>query len=480
MKIASILLMVIYILTFLTGIAVIFIEHKDPTATLAWLLMLYTLPGLGLILYLLLSQNISRYRIKLSNFDNYTDTEGISSQREEIADGSFAYINQEAAKWRQLIRQNQSCGACYLTQDNKTEIIVKPEDMFGRLCEDLENAKHTINIEYYIIKSDSTGERILDILEKKAVSGVRIRLLLDDVGCRRLNKRRIRKLRRLGVKVVFFFPAILFRFNLRLNYRNHRKIAVIDNKTAYIGGFNIGDEYAGLSEKFGAWRDTHLRIEGGAVEDIEARFVLDWKFASKEDYKIARKMYNNPVEPGNSGIQIVSSGPDNREQEIKLAFLRMITGAKRRIYLQTPYFVPDQSIYEALKTAALAGLDVRVMIPSMPDHPFVYWVSYFNAGHLLDYGVKVYTYQPGFLHSKMITVDEEVSSIGSANLDIRSFKLNFECNAVVYDKEIARQLEDAFDADIQLSERLTKEKYAARPRSVRFKESVSRLISDIL
>ena len=237
--------------------------------------------------------------------------------------------------------------------------------------------------------------------------------------------------------------------------------------------------FPGDSGRFKGWRDTHLRITGSCVYDIDTRFIMDWNFASGREINPEYSDYPS-ISRGRSGVQIISSGPESNETEIKFAYLRMINSAKRSIYIQTPYMVPDESIFEALKTASLAGVDVRIMIPPMPDHPFVYWVTYQNVGELARYGAKIYIYNKGFVHAKTITVDDEAASVGSANFDIRSFELNFECNAFVYDREFAMELRHAFEEDIKDSQRLTAEMYESRSKWIKIKESVSRLLTDIL
>jgi cardiolipin synthase len=283
-----------------------------------------------------------------------------------------------------------------------------------------------------------------------------------------------------GGRHAFFFPPKFKYLNMKLNYRNHRKIVVIDGEIGYIGGFNIGREYLGQKKKFGYWRDTHLKVLGSGVHDINARFILDWRFASKEKIVLAEAFYSDVISVGITGIQIVSSGPDTQKEEVKRCYMKMITSARKNIYIQTPYFVPDASIRESLKMAALAGVDVRIMIPCMPDHMFVYWATYSYVGELLNSGVRVFIYDNGFMHAKTIVVDGEVASIGSANFDMRSFKLNFEANAIIYDSEEAYKLEAIFENDISHCRELTKALYRKRSIVIKFKESIARLLSDLL
>jgi cardiolipin synthase len=302
---------------------------------------------------------------------------------------------------------------------------------------------------------------------------------VDALG-NRLHNSDLEPLIAAGGKVEKFFPSSLSFINLRLNYRNHRKLAIIDGQIGFIGGFNVGNEYISLKKKMGYWRDTHLKIRGTAVHDMQTRFLLDWQTASSEKIEQYSEYYPSPEICGTSGIQIVSCGPDSPQQEIKQGYIKMINSAKNCVSIHTPYFIPDDSIQEALKIAALSGVDVKIMIPNKPDHIFVYWATYSFIGDLLNAGVRAFIYNKGFLHSKSIVVDQKISSVGTANFDIRSFKLNFEVNAFIYDVDIAQKLHQAFEQDLEFCEELTLEKYLNRPRIIKFKESISRLLTPVL
>ncbi|MUV37474.1 Cardiolipin synthase [Lentibacillus sp. JNUCC-1] len=267
--------------------------------------------------------------------------------------------------------------------------------------------------------------------------------------------------------------------NFKINYRNHRKLAIIDGQIGYIGGFNIGDEYLGESRKFGYWRDTHLRLSGDAVRNMQTRFILDWNQASRNHIGYEERFYN--AEPqGNVGVQIVSSGPDSEWEQIKYGYIKMILLAKEYVYIQTPYYIPDESLRDALRIAVLSGVKIKIMIPNKPDHPFVYWATLSYIGDLLSAGAEVYIYQGGFLHAKTIVVDGKLASVGTANIDVRSFRLNFEVNAFLYDTAIAQELVEAFEKDVHKSTQMTKLLYQKRSLGIRFKESISRLLSPIL
>ena len=471
---------VIYILNFLVALLIIFVERKRPSATVAWIMILFVLPGAGLVFYIIFSQLLARYRLhSLSSYMHMKDNPYLLEQKSRMREGSFHFANAQTAAWSPLIRFNQEYAASYLTQDNDIQVFSDGKKAFESMFEDLKNAKRSINMEFFIMKPDYIGLEFIKILTKKAKEGLKVRLLLDAMGSRKMRSRHFKDLKAAGGEVVFFFPARIFKLDLKLNYRNHRKLLVIDNETAYIGGLNAAKEYAGDSRRFGGWRDTHLRVRGGSVFDIDSRFIMDWNFANGQEVSINVADYPTGVR-GKSAVQIVSCGPERDETEIKFTYLKMINSAKHSVYIQSPYMVPDESIFEALKTAALTGVDVRIMIPRLPDHPFVYWVTYQNVGALASYGAKIYIYQPGFLHAKTIVVDDEAASVGSANFDIRSFELNFECNAVIYDREKAMELRHLFENDIKDSIRLTPEDYAQRSSWIKIKESISRLLTDIL
>ncbi|MCL1808600.1 MAG: cardiolipin synthase [Clostridiales bacterium] len=465
----------------LIALAIIFLERKNPTASLAWIMILFLLPGIGLVLYIFLSQNISRQKMfRLTKYEEDAIDGALASQIKEIGDNEFDFTTVEAKRWKDMIKLNQTYAKAFLTQDNRLFIMTDGAHMFDCLIDDIRNAKRSINIMFFIVKNDYVGRKLIEELTKKAKEGIETRLLIDAMGSRQISSFDLAGFKRAGGKCAFFFPPKIKYLNMKLNYRNHRKIAVIDGELGYIGGFNIGKEYLGQKKRFGYWRDTHLKVLGSGVQDINARFLLDWRFASKENVVLSEAYYSEVISVGISGLQIVSSGPDSQREEIKRCYMKMITSARKTVFIQTPYFVPDASILESLKMAALAGVDVRIMIPCKPDHMFVYWATYSYVGELLNSGVRVFIYENGFLHAKTVVVDGEIASIGSANFDMRSFKLNFEANAVIYDAAEAYKLEAVFESDMLRSRELTRTAYRKRSILIRFKESISRLLSDLL
>ena len=349
------------------------------------------------------------------------------------------------------------------------------------MIEDIKHAERYIYLQYYIIKKDILFERIVKELIKKVEEGVEVRILYDAMGCRTVRKSYWKSLRKQGIQILEFFPAPLRRLHVRVNYRNHRKIAVIDGKVGYVGGYNIGKEYIDLNKRFGHWRDTHLRIDGSAVCETELRFLLDWNFSSDEEtFEKACYFSQKYRGPGASCVQIVTSGPDEETQNIRDNYLRLIEKAKKSIYIQTPYFIPDESILNALIIAAKSGVEVNVMIPCMPDHIFVYWATYSYIGQLVVEGANCYIYEGGFLHAKGLIVDERCYCYGTANFDIRSFCLDFEINAMVFDKKEAKKMVRIFQDDLIHCKKLTEKEYENRGLWIRFKEQISRLLSPLL
>lgn len=477
----------IHIINFLSIINLIFREKRSTEATVAWVLVLLTAPAIGCILYISFGRGISKnnmFKIKETEDkilkENIIDTQIKLDRNDNLEPNLIEYKDMIYA----LANSNNS----HFTTNNDVELFPEPNDFFESLLDELKKAKHHINIQFYIFKDDEIGNKIIDILIDKVQNGVEVRLLYDAVGSRLLSDKSIHKLKKAGVKVGAFFPSFMKIINFNLNYRNHRKIVVIDSKVGFIGGNNIGDEYLGKDPKFGYWRDTHLKITGDSVKDLNIRFILDWRYTTKEDLDLDKYFENKTVRLSNSdackniGMQIVSSGPDSTElDEIKYGYIKMIQKAKKYIYIQTPYFILDKTLTDALKIACFSGVDVRIMIPSKPDHPFVYWASSSYAGELLKYGAKLFNYDHNaFLHAKTIVVDDCVCSIGTANFDIRSFELNFEINAFMYSSQVAKKQRAIFENDILKSKEITLDTYNSRSRYMRLKESISRLLSPIL
>ncbi len=465
---------------------VVFFERRNPASSWAWLLVLLFIPFFGFLIYMVFGRNSKREKMfqEKAEYDrevyyNYLlhDERSVGHVREQKAiiehGGSLsdldyltdlAYLHINSGNW--------------LTSNNKVTRFTTGKDKFETLIQDIRNAKQFIHLEYYIWRGDELGKRLVDELTKKAAEGVEVRLLYDGMGNSRLPKSFFDKLHEAGGYTAAFLP----RFIIRINYRNHRKLCIIDGKIGYIGGFNVGDEYLGIVKRYGAWRDTHLRVEGDAIDQMQIRFIKDWNFTTKYGAVQLDSHYFPLREQSEDGVkmQIVSSGPDTKWHNIRNGYFKMIMEAEHSVYLTTPYFVPDDSIFEALRVAALSGLDVRVLIPGNPDHLFVYWASMSYLGQLLEAGVRCYQYEKGFIHAKSVCIDGKVSSVGTANMDIRSFDLNFEVNAFLYDSAFTEQLEQDFLSDLKNSVEITQEWYNHRKWWFKVKEAIARLISPML
>lgn len=470
------------IINLILAVIIVFFQRKDPKSVWAWLLILYFIPVLGFIFYLLIGTDMHKQKMFRTKEIEDKLSDAIRHQETIIRNQELAVAYPEMKDYGDLVLYHLHVSNAILTDDNEVKFFVDGKEKFASLLEDLKKAESSIHIQYYIIKDDEVFRPILEVLEQKASEGVEVRILFDGMGGRFVKSSKWKQIRAKGIQVAEFFPAVFGRLQLRANYRNHRKIVVIDGKIGYVGGFNLAREYVGLDKKFGYWRDTHMRIVGSAVSSLQVRFILDWNFAWKGNMLSFEGYLAEPDVTPRAGcpMQIVTSGPDSLEQSIRNTYLRLIHKAKHSIYIQTPYFIPDEAIMSALGIAVNSGVEVIIMIPCKPDHPFVYWATYSYVGELVLQGAKCYTYMDGFLHAKGIIVDEMVLSYGTANMDIRSFSLNFEVNAIIYDEDKAKEMAGYFKEDLKKSKLITRNIYLGRSLPVRIKEQVSRLLSPLL
>jgi cardiolipin synthase len=476
---------IFFIINITLTFTIIFLERKNPQSTYAWLLFLWIIPVLGFLFYLFFSQNLTKqkiYRYNTPEMIRYHEV--LKKQRRSILKMPIIDPDSPVERYRETIQFHLNVSEALYTKNNSVDIFIDGHEKFDALFHAMESAKEHIHVEYYIIKNDSLALRMMDILTRKALEGVEVRLLFDAMGGRYLSRQVLNRFISAGGKVGEFFPSRFRLLNFRVNYRNHRKIVVIDGSIGFVGGFNVGTEYLGENKNMGYWRDTHLKITGSATHELQLRFLMDWRASSNEELLIDDAnltQYLPAIAPKNGcGIQIVSSGPDKINQQIKQGFVRLITNAQSYVLIQTPYFVPDESIMEALRIALLSNIDVRIMIPNKPDHIFIYWATLAYVGELIEYGAKIYIYDKGFLHAKTIVVDDSVSSVGSCNFDVRSFGLNFETNAFVYDRGVATKLKKHFVDDLKYCTHYDRDKYNHRGKLIKIKESISRLFSPLL
>ena len=471
----------IHVVNLLTMAFMIFKEKRSTNSIIAWILILYLAPYVGFIVFILIGRkmnNANMFGFKNAELNTFKSYLNKNEEKNKYNKESLYEKNKD------MILALEAMDYSPYRNDNNVSMYSDGKLFFNELLESLKKAKKSINIEFYIFKNDDIGTKILNVLEEKAKEGVEVRLLYDSVGSRSLNRNVLNKLINEGGKVGEFFPSWLKFININMNFRNHRKIVVIDNNVGFVGGFNVGDEYLGKDSKFGYWRDTHIKFTGSAVNDLNLRFLADWRYATKEEVSLEEIFEANEENSNgnNVGMQIVSSGPNLSDKyEIKMAYLKMIQKAKKYLYIQSPYLIIDNSISDSLKLAAASGVDVKIMIPGKGDHPFVYWANLVYAGDLIKEGIRVFHYDKNaFLHAKTVVIDDEVCSIGTANMDTRSFELNFEVSSFIYSEKIAKEQKYEFENDMKMCEELTLEKYQNRSRIVKIKESLSRLFSDVL
>lgn len=470
-------------LNILLAIIIVFFERRDPKTIWAWLLVLYFIPVLGFLLYLLFGQDMRKSKMfKNKEVDDALNSTLIRQEKRVKNRQIFSADHHGTlSRYSDLVMYNLTASKAVYTDDNDVEIYTDGKEYFRDLYEEIYHAKEFVHIQSYIIKNDELWQALEELLAQKVKEGVEVRILYDSMGCRTMTGRDWKRIRSKGIEVGEFFPAFFKRLHLRINYRNHRKIIVIDGKKAYVGGFNIGREYLGLDRKFGYWRDTHLKLYGSAVVSLHIRFILDWNYAVKQDLFQRKNLIREfSAGAGSEGVQIISSGPDTINQEIRDNYQKLIGKARDHVYIQTPYLVPDEVILNEIKMAAYSGIDVRIMIPCKPDHPLVYWATYSYVGELLEAGVKCYVYNNGFLHAKGVMSDGLVSCYGTANMDVRSYQLNFEVNATIYSQKITEKLETIFEKDLESCTQITQELYEKRGFMIRIKEQFSRMFSFIL
>ena len=462
----NILLLVILISIILMEIA----ENGHPIRTLTWILLLVFLPVIGLILYFFFGlDRKNRRMVSVEDMDRFQQLTDKAVEGQVCED--------PPAGVRNLITLLHTAGKAVPVRGNDVRVYTDFSAMYSDLLADLESAQHHIHFQFFKFEDDEMGRKAEEILVRKAQEGVEVRLQIDDLA--NLSRRRFfRRMAKKGVQVRPFFRVQLF-LSSDTNYRNHRKNVVIDGRVGYTGGMNIAKRYA-IGIRNGVWRDTHIRVEGPVVAEMQTAFLVDWKFSTKQ--LLDDPVYFPQVPPAdNLLMQVATSGPLGEFRVIMQAILRVFSESRKYVYVQTPYFIPNEPLGAALRNCALAGVDVRLIIPRRDDVNIITTLasrSYIKD--LLAAGVKVYFYDKGFMHAKTVVADDNVCSIGSTNLDIRSFEQDFEINAFIYDKKMAKQMRDQFLLDLESCTQVDPERWARRSRVHRFWESVARLFSPIL
>lgn len=451
----------------------IFYKRKEPALLLAWILLLIFLPPVGFVMYLLFERTPipkkktlflnEYYNQRVSRTCNQSFKDSVASviSFNEIYNGSKLYMFQE---WM------------YFSNGR---------DKYNQLFADIEQATESIHLLYFIVREDEVGEKLIHLLALKAAQGIEVRLVYDSAGCFGTTLKYFTPIIRAGGHVYHFHPPTLRLIGWNYNYRNHRKIVVIDGRVGYLGGMNIGKEYMSLDPKYSPWRDAHIRLMGDAVADLQYRFIKDYLLVCEDEadeMHIKQKLndyYKSSLVMMTCPIQIVSAGPDTPTDDIKMAFVKMIQIATTSIRIQTPYFIPDSLFLETLKIAAYSGVKVELMIPTIADHHYVYRTTTSFIKELIDANITVYLYQ-GFLHSKNIIIDDEICTVGSTNIDQRSFKINYEINAFIYDKKFTAQVVHQFQKDLENCLIVDESYEHEKSLLVRVEESIYRLVSMIL
>lgn len=475
-------LWLLYVITIASCIVVVLSENRNPIRSLSWVIALIFLPVVGLIFYLFFGRSMrGRHLISRSNKRKLFRSQ--ISPHYNLKEHSLTETE------KQVVKLSYKVSRFPFTLNNKATIFTNGHEKFDALKKDLRAATESIYIQYYIFLDDKLGHEIADILIEKAREGVDVKVIYDHVGSWSASSKFFKHLNDAGVDARPFFRVTFPQLANRINWRNHRKIVVIDHKIGYIGGMNIADRYLGEAKrpyplslsltKQPVWRDTHLRVEGDIVESLLYAFGIDWNFL-KKDESLKFETFALPEEKNETGMQLITSGPTEVWDNLELTFLRAIAGATKCVYIQTPYFLPTDSLLRAMEAAALANVDVRIMLPVKPDSVMLKYASFSYVKQCLKAGIKVYLYHPGMLHSKVMIIDDTFVTTGSVNFDFRSFENNFEGNILIYDRNINREMKDIFFDDVKDCHKITLTVWSARPRLQRFLESILRLLSPIL
>jgi len=470
-QLLSTALNVMYVLAIVSVIVVLVLDGRNPVKTVSWILVLIFLPVIGLVLYLFFGRD--QRRQKIINKRSYSRL---------LKQPQAEYLSQEAVKYPQeyerLVSLFQNTGEAFPFTGNELDVYTDGASMIDSLIAAISQAQHHIHLEFYIFNDDVVGNRVSKALIERAQAGVEVRVIYDDVGCWHVANSFFDSMRAYGIETRGFLKVRYPLFTSRVNYRNHRKIVVIDGNVGFIGGMNLADRYVdGVS--WGIWRDTHLRIRGKAVHGLQTQFLLDWYFVDQTLLTNSR-FFPRIGDLGKSVVQIVSSEPVSPWADIMQGLAKAMIGSHKYFYIQTPYFLPNENILFAMQTAALAGVDVRLMVPEHSDAitPHIGTLSYLKD--VLEAGVKVYLYKKGFLHSKLMVSDDQLVSIGSTNVDFRSFEHNFEINAFIYDSSLAANMREVFLSDQRDSEQIFLKTWKKRPWPQRLIEGVVRLMAPLL
>lgn len=461
-----------YFGTVLSCIVIILSENRNPIKSLAWVTVLLFLPIAGVVFYLFFGRNIKHNKKIIKRRKRKL----LHNKPQGITDLKTSGLSTEA---KAIVKLSDTIEGTPLTIGNELDIFTSGSEKFENFKADLKKAKQYIYLQYYIFTDDHIGHEIADILIAKANEGVKVRVLYDHVGSFSVKSRFYERMRKAGIDAQPFMRVTFPHLANRLNWRNHRKLAIIDGKTGYIGGMNIADRYVERSKGELPWRDTHFRVRGSIINSMLYSFVNDWSYSGAPIDENEVSFRSRPAD-NHTCIQLVTSGPDGRWPSIALAFQRAIAGAKKSIYIQTPYFLPTDALLKQLQVAAMSNLDVRIMIPERSDSRLLDFASFSYVSQCIEAGIKIYLYRGRMMHSKVMIVDHDIVSAGSTNFDFRSFEHNFEVNMFVYDAGFNARMRAIFFSDLSYCIKLTRARWSRRPRLQRITESVVRLMSPIL
>jgi cardiolipin synthase len=460
----------IYLILAISIVISILLHGAKPSKTLSWLLVVFTIPIGGILLYWLLGRNRRKnklLKIKKSAFFNLPKPTQVH----------MASLQGKYRKLMMLVYRNSHFPP---TTHNRLKLLKDGKSTFEAIFNALESSKSQIHLQYYIFEEGELADRLLDLFEKKIGEGVIVRMIYDSIGSFSLSTSYLKKLALIGVEVYPFLPFKFGRFLSSLNYRNHRKIIVVDGTIAFTGGINISDKYLKGDISLGNWHDMHLRIEGPSANHLDYLFAMDWFLVSQKTIELLPPQDFSINTNDDKLVQIVSGGPDDDFPALEQAYFTIINKAKKYLYITNPYVIPGQAIMQALQTAALGGVDVRLMVSDKADSKIVNWSvhSYFEA--LLKSGIKIYLFPDGFLHSKIIVSDDLICTIGTANLDDRSFEQNYEVNAIIYDEDFAQLLREDFLRDANVSKMISYQEHLARPWINKLQEGFGKVFSPLL
>ena len=468
-----------YLLAFAVIVRVL-LQQREASATLAWILIIVFLPYLGVALFFLIGRPRVRRRTRKRLRSRYALERRLGRLPYRDSGCDLVIPESEMAELPRMISRVATCvNDTPPLRGNRTEVFIDADQAYDRMEEAIRSARHHVHMMSYIYRNDRAGRRFRDLLTEKAREGIEVRLLVDAVGSHQLDSGFFLPLQHAGGQYAEFMPVLPLRPTWRPNLRNHRKILVTDGRVGFAGGLNIGDEYQGRKKKYAPWRDTHMRAEGPAAWRLQEIFADDWHFATDEDL-IEPRYFPDILPAGEDLIQVVESGPDQPYETIHTVFFTAITEAQERVYITTPYFVPDAAVLLALKAASWRGVDVRVLLPGKSDLKLIQMAGRSYHRELLEAGVKLYEHRPGMLHAKTMVVDGSWATVGSANMDVRSFRLNFEVNLLVSGSSFASQMEEIFKRDIVGARELTLDDMQNKSRPTRFIESICRLLSPVL